>query len=119
NAFSNVPTSWTIAGTGDFNGDGKDDVLWRSNTGQVSDWLATGTGGVTQNDANALVNVPTSWNVVGTGDFNGDGKDDVLWRSNTGQLSDWLGKANGGFTTNDANALVNVPTSWNVVGTGD
>ena len=55
-------------------------------------------GGFTPNDANAFTSVPTSWTVVGTGDFNGDHRDDILWRSDTGQLSNWLGQANGGFT---------------------
>ncbi|MEO7410485.1 MAG: hypothetical protein ABIU10_04090, partial [Sphingomicrobium sp.] len=47
-------------------------------------------------------------------DFNGDGRSDILWRSTTGQLSDWLGQANGGFIGNDANASTNVPTIWHV-----
>ena len=51
---------------------------------------------------------------VGSGDFNGDGRDDILWRSDSGQLSDWLGTASGGFVTNDANAFNNVPTNWHV-----
>ena len=28
----------------------------------------------------AVVNVLTTWAIVGTGDFNGDGKTDILWR---------------------------------------
>jgi serralysin len=119
NAFANVPTNWSVAGTGDFNGDGRDDVLWRSNTGQLSDWLGQANGGFVSNDANAFANVPTNWSVAGTGDFNGDGRDDVLWRSDSGAVSDWLGQANGGFVTNDTNAFSNVPTNWHIAGTGD
>ena len=119
NAFTTVPISWTIVGTGDFNGDGRDDVLWRNSNGQLSDWLANANGGFTPNDANAFTTVPTSWSVVGVGDFNGDGRDDILWRNTNGQLSDWLGQANGGFTPNDANAFTTVPTNWHVAGVGD
>jgi len=119
NAFASAPTNWNIVGTGDFNGDGRDDILWRSNTGQLSDWLGNANGGFTPNDANAATSVPTNWSVVGVGDFNGDGRDDILWRSNTGQLSNWLGQANGGFTPNDANAFTTVPTNWHVAGVGD
>lgn len=119
NALAAVPTSWKIAGAGDFNGDGKDDLLWRNDNGAVSDWLAKANGGFSANDANALTSVPTSWHVASTGDFNGDGRDDIVWRNDNGQVSDWLGQANGGFTSNDANALVQVPTDWKIVATGD
>jgi Ca2+-binding RTX toxin-like protein len=121
NAAAFVSTSWSVVGTGDFNGDGFDDILWRHTDGTLSNWLnnAYGSGGFIPNDANAARFVPTSWTVVGTGDFNGDGRDDVLWRNSNGQVSDWLGQANGGFVLNDAVALTQVDTAWKVVGTGD
>ena len=119
NAAAVVPTAWQVAGTGDFNGDGRDDILWRNVDGQLSNWLATASGGFTQNNANAAAVVPTAWSVVGTGDFNGDGRDDILWRNTNGTVSDWLGQSNGGFIANDVNAARFVPTSWSVVGTGD
>ena len=38
------PTPWTIAGTGDFNGDGFSDILWHNPSGgQVLLWLMNGT----------------------------------------------------------------------------
>ena len=119
NAAAVVSTAWQVVGTGDFNGDGRDDILWRNTDGTVTDWLGTATGGFTPNDSNAARFVPTEWNVVGTGDFNGDGRDDILWRNTNGQVSDWLGQADGGFILNDDIALTNVATSWHVVGTGD
>ena len=119
NAAAVVPVAWQIAGTGDFNGDGRDDILWRNVDGQISNWLATAAGGFTQNNANAAAVVPTAWHVVGIGDFNGDGRDDILWRHNDGTVSNWLGTAAGGFTANDGNAARFAPTNWHVVGTGD
>ena len=119
NAAAVVPVAWQVVGTGDFNGDGRDDILWRNSDGTVSNWLGTATGGFTPNDAIAARFVPTSWFVVGTGDFNGDGRDDILWRNTNGQISNWLGQTNGGFVLNDAIALTNVDTAWHVVGTGD
>ena len=113
-------TSWNVAGIGDFNGDGRDDILWRNaDTGALTDWLGSAAGSFTVNDANALQQVPIDWQVAGTGDFNGDGRDDILWRNDNGALSIWLGSANGGFTINDVNAFRQVPTNWHVASTGD
>jgi len=119
NALRNLPTSWHVAGTGDFNGDGRDDVLWRNDNGALTDWLGQQNGGFVSNDLNALANLPTSWQVVGTGDFNSDGRDDIIWRRTDGAFTEWLGQANGGFVSNDANAWTVLPTSWRVDGTGD
>ena len=119
NAATMVAVAWQVVGTGDFNGDGRDDVLWRHSDGTVSDWLGTATGGFTPNNANSARFVPTAWHVVGTGDFNGDGRDDILWRNDNGMVSNWLGQADGGFLINDSVALHKVSPAWHVVGTGD
>ena len=117
---TNAALSWHIVGTGDFNGDGKDDILWQNTNGTVKDWLGTAAGGFTDNAANTGTSVPSNWDVAATGDFNGDGKADVLWRNaDTGAITDWLGKSNGGFTDNYNNAHSSVPLSWQVAGTGD
>jgi hypothetical protein len=120
NSAVNVPTNWKIAGTGDFNGDGRDDILWRdSSTGLTVDWLGTASGGFSDNYASSAVNVPTDWHIAGTGDFNGDGTDDILWRNDSGLVTEWLGGANGGFTSNWANVAVSVPTDWKIASIGD
>jgi hypothetical protein len=39
-----VGTDWQLAGLGDFNGDGKTDILWRHTvTGALYAWLMNGT----------------------------------------------------------------------------
>jgi Ca2+-binding RTX toxin-like protein len=119
NSVRSIPTSWTVEGIGDFNGDGRDDVLWRHTSGLTVDWLGQANGGLADNYNNSVLNVPTNWQVQGIGDFNGDGKDDVLWRDNNGTTVDWLGQANGGFADNYTNSLVSIPTSWQVAGVGD
>jgi Ca2+-binding RTX toxin-like protein len=120
NFYSTIATSWQVVGIGDFNGDGRSDVLWRNqSTGQTTDWLAQANGGFIGNDANALSTIGSSWQVAATGDFNGDGRSDILWRENTGAMTTSLGQANGGFAGNAANFWTTIPTSWQVIGSGD
>jgi hypothetical protein len=119
NAYYQVDNSWHIAGTGDFNGDGRDDILWRNDSGRVTDWLGQANSGFAGNFANADANAGTDWHIVGTGDFNGDGLSDILWRNDNGDLTNWLGQANGGFASNFGNAYYQVDNSWHVAGTGD
>jgi hypothetical protein len=117
--FASVPADWKIAGTGDFDGDGRDDILWRHDSGVVTNWLGAITGGFVANDANVLAGVPLEWKVAGTGDFNGDGKSDVLWRHDSGVVTDWLGTPNGGFAANGGTVFTPLPNEWKVAGTGD
>jgi hypothetical protein len=102
-----------VKDAGDFNGDGRADILWRNSRGDMSTWLATGAGGF----ASAWgTNVTTDWEVSGTGDFNGDGKSDLLWRNSNGALSSWQGASNGGFTPVWGTS---VTTDWAIAVTGD
>ena len=111
-----IPTSWLVIGTGDFNGDGRDDILWRNpTTGETTNWLGQANGSFSGNDFSFYTTASTSWQVDGIGDFNGDGRDDILWRNpSTGQTTDWLGQTNGSFIGNDANALSTIGPSWQV-----
>jgi hypothetical protein len=115
----NVPNDWHIAGTGDFNGDGYDDILWRADDGTVRDWLGQSNGAFAGNVANLNTVVPNDWHIVGTGDFNGDGRTDILWRSDDGTVRDWIGQSNGAFAGNVVNLNQTIPTDWHIVAIGD
>jgi len=110
---------WKVAGTGDFNGDGKSDILWRNAaTGENAVWLMNGTSLLPATGFTTAV-PGVDWNVAGTGDFNGDGKSDILWRNTaTGENAVWMMNGTSllpatGFTTAVPGA------DWNVAGTGD
>jgi hypothetical protein len=104
--------NWRIAGVGDFNGDGKADILWRnSSTGDIRIWSMNGT----QKLSDVLVtNLPDqNWRIVGTGDFNGDGKADILWRnSSTGDIRIWY--TNGQQITADVFVTSLADLNWRV-----
>ena len=89
--IGSISPNWSIAGIGDFDGDGYSDILWRDNLGKVRIWLL----GTTPNSLNIrssadLGNVPLNWSIVQTGDYNGDGFSDILWEDDTGNLKAWF-----------------------------
>src|SRR6266480_577044 len=109
--------AWQVKGIGDFDGDGRADILWRnSSTGENYIWLMNGLSTASQGSVNF---VDPAWQVKGIGDFDGDGKADILWRnSSTGE--NYLYLMNG--WTIAARGLVNIvePSSfWELKGIGD
>ena len=111
--------AWDVAGTGDFDGDGRDDLLLRHDNGAVTEWLGQSKGSFFSNNVSASYSLPGGWNVTGTGDFNGDGRDDVLLGHDNGTVTNWLGQADGSFISNHVAANYSLPAGWRVAGTGD
>jgi hypothetical protein len=103
----------------DFTGDGTSDVLLQ-NGGTVVDWIiGTIVDWLMQNGQYSSGNVLTfgavGWQVVGTGDFTGNGTDGVLLQ-NGGTVADWI-MQNGQYAS--GNVLSTAAAGWTVVGTGD
>jgi len=86
--ISVAPGYW-IAATGDFNNDGKADLIWTSNSRDLYLWTSNGSGF----DAAYIGTYPAGWTLVGAADIDGDGYDDLIWE-NTGacQFGYWLMK---------------------------
>jgi hypothetical protein len=118
-------TGWRIEGTNDFNQDGKADILWHNGTsGETQVWYMNGIVRTSAASLDASLNVAdsTGWRIVGTNDFNQDGKADILWHNGTsGETQVWY--MNNIARTSFANldASLNVPdnTGWRIVGTMD
>jgi Ca2+-binding RTX toxin-like protein len=108
-SFGAVPASWTLLdGHGDYNGDGKSDLLWRNTDGTLATWQMDGATFA----GHSFGVVPTSWTVLdGHDDYNGDGKSDLLWRNTDGTLATW--QMDGATFTGTSFGVV--PTSYSTV----
>ena len=88
-----------VRAVGDWDGDGLPDVLTRVRaTGELQLRAGDGRGGLGSPEV-----IGTGWGgqlaVVGTGDFSGDGKADLLTTSSSGRLTLFPGDGAGGFGT--------------------
>ncbi|MCI4567638.1 FG-GAP-like repeat-containing protein [Lysobacter sp. CFH 32150] len=105
------PNGWNYAGTGDIDGDGKFDLLWRdqANTRFVY-WIM---------DGKTLVrswagSIGPTWRLAASGDFNGDGKLDLVWASSA-SLVLWTGTG----TSFVASTIRAYPAGWTLQGAAD
>lgn len=75
-----LPDGWEVVGSGDYDGNGTADLLWQeSGTPHLTVWLFT--GGAVSGGGPAVgiaLEADGDWQVGGSGDFDGDGRDDVL-----------------------------------------
>ncbi|QGM98016.1 virginiamycin B lyase family protein [Methylocystis parvus] len=113
----NLPATWTVAATGDVDGAGKADILWRDSAGNFSASLMNGAAIAS---SALLANLPIDWKVAGSGDFNGDGpghKTDILWRN--GATGDVVVSLMNGASITSSTFVANLPRSWDVAGVGD
>jgi len=109
-----APSDWTIIGTGDLNGDGKDDLIWRHDGGGVAGWLMNGASATS---IAMIGGAPNEWEIEGLGDFNFDGKDDFVWHnSETGAIAVWL---MDGLTPTSQAIISGAPLEWSVAAIAD
>lgn len=109
--------AWTLVATGDFNGDGKSDIVWRhSETGANVVWFMDGM--VKAGEACLDPEPDLAWTIVAIADFSGDDNPDILWRNSvTGANRVWF---MDGLTRTGVAALDTfADLAWTVVGTGD
>lgn len=112
----------TYLGSGDLNGDYRDDLVWRTASGVVRGWLLTSDdGGATVWDDKVISGANATgpaWTVHAIGDLDGDGCDDLVWRNSAnGNVNVWrmvgLAKAAGGAIAQ------NVSPQWTIEGLVD
>jgi hypothetical protein len=117
--IANVSTDWKISGTGDFNGDGKADMLWRNDDGSIALWQMNGSALLSPTSLTSTPSVDSSWKINGIADFNGDGKSDILWRNDNGQVAVWTMDGATALSKDLTNPNSSVDNSWKITGTSD
>lgn len=116
----NLYNGFQLIGTGDFNGDGKADLLWQtSQPSQYAIWLMDNTTILNS----AVYDWPMTpeggpWSLQAVADFNGDGKSDLLWLDPTsGQVVMWF--MDGTSVASTAQLSLDPPNDWYVAGADD
>ena len=88
--------TWSSINVGDFNGDGKADLVARSNIGQWWGLLSDSTDGLRSNTHIGYWNPNVTWTGIIAGDADGDGRDDLIGRvAGAAELARgrlWVGK---------------------------
>ena len=118
NSFGSVTSAaatLTVTPTvkGDYNNDGRGDLLFRDPAGALTAWYLNGIGPPQSAPFGTL---PVGWTIVGTSDFNGDRRTDLLIRHTGGTLAVRL---TNGTAIPQSVPLALVDPAWVVVGTGD
>lgn len=86
-----ISPGYAIGAMGDFNGDGLADLMLTSAARDLYLWTNDGHGNFTKTYVDSY---PAGWQLVGAGDIDGDGSDDLLWLNPQGcQFGYWLMKA--------------------------
>ena len=107
--------AWKVVGTADFDGDLKSDILWRNSiTGE--NYLYPMDGTTILGTEGFLRTVPDQdWRVQATGDYDGDGHADVLWRhSSTGE--NYLYLMNGTAIAGEGYLRTVADQNWSIAG---
>ncbi len=110
-----------IAGIGDFDGDGKSDILFHY-LGEICDptdstCFQSGSFYFLYMNGTTIKNWSTGSNLISktqgianTGDYDGDGVSDILWRNDDGTIAIWFRSM--AYLTSSYSSVGSMPTAW-------
>ena len=122
-SVASAGADWAVKGVGDFNGDGKSDIVFQNANanGAVYIWSMDGTT-ISGNDSGMPGVAGADWAVKGVGDFNGDGKSDIVFQNTAsdGGGAVYIWAMNGASIAGDGTGYVaSAGADWVVKGVGD
>jgi len=113
--------SWAPVLAGNFDGDDHSDLVWANTDGSAAIWLMQGdaVGGISAKAATVILGPGTAWLPTFIGDFDGDGRSDIVWvNQSTGDTAIWL--MNGTSPKPNGTAIVMPGASgWRVTQVAD
>lgn len=109
---------WRAVDIADFTGDAKPDILFQYTDGSLAVWQMDGTKLVTSGFLSPSNTGGKAWKAIACGDFDKDGKADILFQNTDGTLAVWL---MNGLTLSSVATLTpsNPGKGWNAVGVAD
>ncbi len=108
------PSAYDLLLSGDFDADGRTDLLWRSRaTGEISACLMNGQ---TIKGCATPFAATLSWGLLGAVDVDGDGRSDVVFRTATGAVQVCF---MNGVSPAFCLPVASYPSSWRVTPIGD
>jgi hypothetical protein len=117
-AFDTTPPDWVVLGSGDFNADGRADILFRNQVSGLAYMFFFGSNGGKQSESPWKYFTDANWQVAGIGDFDGDLRADVLWH-NTSTGQNYLFFMNGATATSEGITKTTPDLNWAPQGIGD
>ncbi|MCA8995838.1 MAG: VCBS repeat-containing protein [Planctomycetaceae bacterium] len=115
---ADATAGWQDVQVGDFNGDGRDDIIGRNNSGRLWVLQSDGSQFVPQNYGRWN---SSGWITAVVGDFDGDGRDGIagLYQSGDWFFSETSGAPAGQFLTQRVGRWSNPNDNWNRIIPGD
>jgi hypothetical protein len=113
-------TRWFVAGTGDLNGDGYPDILWRHATeGWLAVWLLQNQQVIATEYLSINKMPDPAWRIAALGDTDGDGFADIIWQHNDGWLAVWRMRSTTVLQTSFLDLPKLSDTRWKIVAATD
>ena len=110
---------WGSWETGDFNGDGRDDLMHLTGGDYARPWLSRGDGSFDVGYFSPGPGYGIQWGSWETGDFNGDGRDDLIHLTGANYARPWLSRGDGSFDVGYSSPGAGYAMQWGSWQTGD